>query len=120
MRNEVYDKLLREGIEKIKANPESVTYPNEKLDAFNEVLNETNAENLAKYYKNMDEFYGANNNDITKMSPHYLLTKNPHLCDGKNCTVKEVKESEIVGEIEGTNEVPENAEVVDRVEIVED
>ena len=44
MRNELYDKLLREGMEKIKANPEKFTLAEKKLEAFETVLNETNGE----------------------------------------------------------------------------
>ena len=97
MRNELYDKLLREGMEKIKANPEKFTLAEKKLEAFETVLNETNGENLKAYYRNMDEFYGVNN-DITKMDPHYLLTNKPHLCTGEDCNVETVEEANKVEE----------------------
>lgn len=86
MRKESYDKLLVEGIKKIQENPRNVVMANEKIKAFETILNETNMEKLEKYYRNMDEFYGANNTDITLMLPHYLLTEIPHTCDGKSCT----------------------------------
>lgn len=92
MRNEVYDKLLMEGMEKIKANPKNFTLAEKKLEAFETVLNETNGENLKKYYANMDEFYGVNA-DITKIDPHYLLTNTPHLCTGEDCNAETVEEA---------------------------
>lgn len=122
MRKEVYDKLLMEGIEKIKSNPKSVKLAEQKIEAFEKVLNETNGENLNKYYRNMDDFFGANMNDITLIDPRYLLANESHTCVGDDCnhkTVMEVKEEDIVGEIEGVNEVPEDAEIVNIMEIKE-
>ena len=122
MRKEVYDKLLMEGIEKIKSNPNAVKLAEQKIEAFEKVLNETNGENLNKYYRNMDEFFGANMNDITLIDPRYLLANVPHTCVGDDCnheTVMEVKEEDIVGEIEGVNEIPEDAEIVNVMEIKE-
>lgn len=122
MRNETYDKILMEGIEKIKAKITKTDLDEQKIKAFEKVLNETNGENLKKYYRNMDEFYGANMNDITLIDPRYLLTNESHLCTGDDCNhelVGEIKEEDIVGEIEGVNEVPEDAEIVNVIEIKE-
>lgn len=97
MRNEVYDKMLIKGIEKIKNNPEKVTLAEQKLEVFETILNETNAENLAKYYRNMEEFLTVNGGvetDITKMSPHYIATETPHVCVGDECAFVAVESEE--------------------------
>ena len=85
MRKAIYDNILREGIEKLKGN---ATEKAVKLsEAFETVLACENEEELNQYYKNMDEFYGANNTDITLISAHYLLTKKSHTCEGGNCSL---------------------------------
>lgn len=91
MRNELYDKLLREGIERLKANPDITPLADKKIEAFNTILNETNGENLKKYYRNMDEFFGVMQ-DIILIDPHYLLTNAPHLCTGE-CNAPTVEEA---------------------------
>lgn len=100
MRNELYDKLLMEGITKIKGKLTKTELDEKKIEAFEKVLNETNGENLKKYYRNMDEFYGVNT-DITLIDPRYLLTNEPHLCTGDDCNhelVGEVKEEKVENE----------------------
>jgi len=86
MRKEAYDKILREGIEKLKGNTDKKAI--KLTEAFNKVLACENPEELNQYYTNMDEFFGANTTDITFISPHYLLTKKSHTCTGENCSVQ--------------------------------
>lgn len=112
MRNEAYDKILMEGIVKIKSNPEKVRLAEQKLKAFEQVLNETNGENLNKYYRNMDEFFGANMNDITLIDPRYLLANVSHTCVGDDCN------HELVGEEKAVN-VEDEKEIVNVMEIKE-
>lgn len=111
MRNELYDKKLMEGIAKIKANPKGTTLAEQKIEAFEKVLNETNGENLKKYYRNMDEFYGVNT-DITLIDPRYLLANEPHLCTGDDCN------HELVGEVKEENNEDEK-EIINIMEVKE-
>lgn len=92
-RNETYDRLLREGIERMQQNPNITTLVDKKIEAFNTILNETNGTNLSKYYSNMEEFFEVMQ-DIILMDPRYLLTNEPHLCTGDNCEHKTVEEAE--------------------------
>lgn len=98
MRKEAYNKILREGIERLKADPTITTLADKKIEAFNTILNETKQTNLDKYYRNMDEFYGAGMTDIILIDPHYILTNTPHLCNGDNCTFETVEEANEVSE----------------------
>lgn len=103
MRNEIYDKMVMKALQKIKANPEGVTMSESKIEAFETILNETNTDNLAKYYKNMEEYitvnasaYNGTDADLTGMDPHYILTEKAHFC-GEQCnvpTVEQVKDVE--------------------------
>lgn len=77
MRKVIYDNILREGMER--------TNDADLKNAFDTVLNCENDEELNQYYANMDEFFGANNTDITLISAHYLLTKKAHTCEGGAC-----------------------------------
>lgn len=76
MRREGYDKLVNEALERIEALPaEKIT---EKIvaikDALKVVLAETDADNLARYYKNIDEFYTVNpNKGLEYLDGDYLL-----------------------------------------------
>ena len=76
----------------MEQNPEITPKVPEKIEAFNTILNETNGEKLSKYYRNMDEFFGVNQ-DIILIDPHYLLTNEPHLCTGDSCTFDTVEEA---------------------------
>ena len=53
MRKESYDKLLVEGIKKIQENPRDVVMANEKIKAFETILNETNMEKLEKCFNTL-------------------------------------------------------------------
>lgn len=77
MRKVIYDNILREGMTR--------TNDADLKNAFETVLNCENDEELNQYYANMDEFFGANNTDITLISAHYLLTKKAHTCEGGAC-----------------------------------
>lgn len=85
MRKAIYDNILRAGIEKLEGNTEEKAI--KLVEAFETVLACENEEELNQYYANMDEFFGANNTDITLMSAHYLLTKKAHTCEGGNCSL---------------------------------
>lgn len=73
MRKPEYDKILFNALERMSLNPENYTLVDKKIEAFETVLRETDANKLIRYYANMDEFFGANNTDITNLDPDYLL-----------------------------------------------
>lgn len=78
MRNEVYDKMVKEAIERINRLPlEQCTKETIEIrDALNVVLNETDEEKLNGYYKRIEEFYTVNNGKgLEYLNGSYLLTE---------------------------------------------
>lgn len=90
MRKPVYDAIIRDGLKRLEGREDFVAI--EQRDAFNKVLACENAEDLAKYYRNIEEFYGAGMDDILKLDPKYLQSEETHMCIGEDC------EHEIIGE----------------------
>ena len=90
MRRPVYDAIIRDGLKRLEGREDFVAI--EQRDAFNKVLACENEEELEKYYRNMDEFFGANMDDILKMDGRYLKAEETHLCIGEDCEHQEIGE----------------------------
>lgn len=90
MRKPVYDAIIKDGIKRLEGREDFVAI--EQRDAFNKVLTCENEEELAKYYRNMDEFFGANMDDILKMDGRYLKAEETHMCIGEDCKHEEIGE----------------------------
>lgn len=128
MRNENYDKLVREAIERINRLPQEALNENVlgAKEGLEKVLAETDETNLAQYYKNIDEFLG-----VTMCMPihargleyinGFWLTTNGLGKLTKEFDVPQKIEltKEEIDNIEGVNELPEGAEIVENVEVIE-
>ena len=76
MRNEDYDKMAREALERIVALPEDKATEEVKgiEEALKTLLLETDTEKLADYYKRIEEFYTVNNGKgLEYMNGDYLI-----------------------------------------------
>lgn len=76
MRNEAYDKMCKEALERLSNIPveQANAEVNGIRDALKVVLLEEDETKLAQYYKNIDEYYGANTGKgLEYMSGDYLL-----------------------------------------------
>jgi hypothetical protein len=90
MRKPVYDAIIKDGLKKLEGREDFTAI--EQRDAFNKILACDNEEDLAKYYRNMDEFFGAGMDDILKMDGRYLKAEETHMCVGDTCKHKEIGE----------------------------
>lgn len=78
MRNEIYDKMVTEAIERINRLPQE-QFTKETIeirDALNVVLAETDENKLAGYYKRIEEFLTVNaDKGLEYLNGSYLLTE---------------------------------------------
>lgn len=77
MRNEAYDKMVKEAIERINRLPQE-QFTKETIeirDALNVVLAETDETKLAGYYKRIEEFMTVNDKGLEYLNGSYLLTE---------------------------------------------
>jgi len=90
MRKPVYDAIIKDGLKRLEGREDFVAI--EQRDAFMKILTCENEEDLAKYYRNMDEFFGAGMDDILKMDGRYLKAEETHMCVGEDCEHEEIGE----------------------------
>lgn len=71
MRKVIYDNIIKEGIERLEGKEDFTSI--ELKDAFKKVLEMPEGQDLDNVYARMDNFFGANMNDITLISKEELF-----------------------------------------------